>query len=111
MPNLRAGDLATPITIKTPVVTQDADGGKVETYSTLTTVWASVQFNPGGRVDTTSVSGGSRLRRSVRLKIRYFAALTENCLITLNGKDYEINAMDNLYNLNEYLVLDLTSVN
>lgn len=109
MPNLLAGSLATPIVIKQPVVTQDADGGKVETYANLCTVWASVQFNPGGRVDTTA-SGGSRLKRLVRLKVRYFPALTENCLITLNGKDYEINAMDNLYNKNEYWVIDAMGI-
>lgn len=108
--NVRAGDLDTLITFTTPVVTQDSVGGKIETYSTFSTVWAKVQFNPGGRRDTT-ISGGSKVETQATFTIRHLSGLTNNHRILLNGKTYEITRIDDLYNQHQYMIIDTRSIN
>lgn len=102
--------MATLITLTAPVVTQDSVGGKVETYSTFNTVWAKVQFNAGGRRDTTT-GGGSKLESQVTFTIRYLSGLTNNLRILLNGKTYEITRIDDLYNQHQYMIIDTRSIN
>lgn len=108
--NVRAGDLDTLITLTTPTVTQDSVGGKVETYSVFNTVWAKVQFNPGGRRDAT-ISGGSKVEMRATFTIRYLSGLTPNYRILLNGKTYEITRIDDLYNQHQYMIIDTRSIN
>lgn len=108
--NVRAGDLDTLITITTPIVTQDSYGGKIETYSTLTTAWAKVQFNAGGRREAT-ISGGSKLENQIKFTIRYLSSLQPNHRIVLNSKTYEILAIDDLYNRHMYQIVDARSIN
>ncbi len=89
---LDAGRLRDRITIQTKSVTRDAYGAEVVTWTTLATVWASVE-TLSGREYLATISGGIPQVRSERLSrvvIRYRPDVRETMQISYGTRTLRI---------------------
>ena len=85
---LKAGDLNRKVIIKSPSSTQDSYGGTPVTYTELATVWASVDYNPGGSEQYTADKEVSVSR--VKIKIRHRTDITPRMIIEYDSKVFDI---------------------
>jgi len=65
---MKAGDLRHRVIIQVNTPTRDPNGGKVASWATSTTVWASVQTLTGGKLETARQIDGEA---SVQVPMRY----------------------------------------
>jgi SPP1 family predicted phage head-tail adaptor len=84
---MMAGKLDRRIVIKTPTVTQDSHGGKVTTWTTLATVYASVTHLKGRE---HLVGGQFTPEAEVKFRLRYRSDFDESAQITHDGVAYDI---------------------
>lgn len=89
---MRAGLLRQRVVIQRETVTKDALGGDVQTWSTLTTVWAEVRPLSGreaieaGRISSTA---------NVWITVRYRDDITPLMRVIWRGRTFEINQIEN----------------
>jgi SPP1 family predicted phage head-tail adaptor len=81
------GELRYKITIQSLVVTKDAFGAAVETYSDLVTLRANVKLLSGNK----DVENDEIFSPQTRQFITYFRSeITETCRVVYSGKSYRI---------------------
>lgn len=79
----RIGDMKYRVAISRPTRADDGVGGGVESFTTLTTVWAAVEIRRA-----YSVAEGSRapFRTEYVIRTRYMDGIQEGDTATVNGK-------------------------
>jgi len=87
------GRMRNRIVLQTLGGSTDAGGGQSTSYSTATTVWASVENLSG-----TEGLFGDQVRGTATYKfiIRYYSSLTESYRISYNSKTFNINYVKNI---------------
>lgn len=87
------GQMRNRIVLQTLGGSTDAGGGQATSYSTATTVWASVENLSGAEG-----MFGDQLRGTANYKfiIRYYSALTEKHRISYNSKTFNITYVKNI---------------
>lgn len=84
---MKAGELRHRVTIQQKAVSQDAIGGQVETWSTVTTVWAAVEPLAG-----RDYMEGKRLvaEVSTRVRMRYRAGVVPEMRVVYGTHTYDV---------------------
>ncbi len=104
---LRSGELHARLTLSSPYYTSPPD--EIAGYTTLATVWASVEFSEGDE----SLAGDREVSlQKAKVKIRFREDVTTLMRATLNGVVYDIRKVtgEGLQNLREYLTLIIREV-
>jgi len=99
---MRIGNLRNYITIQTPTETTDANLEIILTWATFANVWAEITPLVG-REYYASKTVNAEISGKVR--IRYLAGVTSEMRIIDGTKTYQIEAVINIDNRNEELVL------
>lgn len=87
MTGLAAGSLNRRITLQAPVVTRDAYGGAVTTWSDVATVWAAVIPMRGRELFAAQQVVALA---EIKIRMRYRAGVDEAMRIVFDGKHYGI---------------------
>jgi SPP1 family predicted phage head-tail adaptor len=105
---MEIGNLRQRITIRAKTRTPDDSGGHSEAWSDLATVWAKVE-NAAGALGTGSRSLFERMGLQTiythRMTIRYRTGIEDYQRVLYDGKEYEIHAIENIGERDEYLRL------
>jgi len=108
MVSSRSGNRRHRVELQSPTTSRNAIGEAIETFSTYTTVWASVLAygNAGEETEASAPRG----RQSYRINIRYNSAVDLTHQVIFDSRTFEINAIDNHLELNKELTLDCTEL-
>lgn len=89
---VRAGKLRHVVELRTITQTPDGSGGRPGAYSTLATVWASIE-----RVTETEELNAGMLQNVIthRIRFRYYPGLTVSDQIRFGSREFEIVSLDN----------------
>ncbi len=104
----RSGNRRHRVELQQPTTTRDEIGGVIESFSTYTTVWASVLAygNAGEDMEASSPRGNQRFR----INIRYNSDVALTHQVVFDSRTFEINAIDNFRELNKELTLNCTEL-
>lgn len=91
MPNKseRIGKLRERITLQVVTETQSSSGHAAQSWATLATVWAAIDYRASGS-DEREMAGRKVAEQMVRFTIRYRADVTEKTRISYNSQVYDI---------------------
>jgi len=105
---MRAGEKRHRITIKKPTESQSGTGEVTTSWSTLGTVWASVQPISGRE----AIQADQAIAEStIRIRMRYVHGLDTDCRIIHKGRTLEISRAININETNsEYELLCFEAV-
>lgn len=99
---MQAGRLRHRIQIKTPVEARNSYGERIVTWSTLATVWASVEPLRGREfLDAEQVQA----EISHRVRMRYYPGILPNYRVVFGGRVLEIQAVINVNERNREMQL------
>jgi SPP1 family predicted phage head-tail adaptor len=99
-----AGELDRRITIQALTQTKDSEGGMVDNWADVTTVWAKVRNLSGNERRLTS-EGGRVAEARTEFTIRYRSGLNERMRIKYGDKVYNIRHLNNFNEAREYIVI------
>lgn len=99
-----AGMLNRRILIQSLTHGKDAEGGMVDTWVDVTTVWAKVANLSGAERNATS-HGGKAPGARTEFTIRYTPGITAQHRVVYATKQYNIRHVNNFAEANEFLVL------
>lgn len=102
------GELRTPITLESLVLTEDAGGAQRKTYSSQGTVWAK-WVNAHGQESIQD--GAMQALRRATVTIRYRSDVAAGWAVTKAGERFEIIAPpDDIRDRHEYLELQVQQI-
>jgi SPP1 family predicted phage head-tail adaptor len=99
-----AGELDRRITIQALTQTKDSEGGMVDDWADVSTVWAKVR-NLSGNERRLTAEGGQAAEARTEFTIRYRSGLNERMRISYGGKKYNIRHINNYAEAREFLVI------
>ena len=102
LPNI--GDLNRRVTLESLVQTKDAEGGMVDSWSAVATVWAKVA-NLSGNERRASSHGGQVAEARTEFTIRYRAGLNAKMRVSYAGKIYNIRHINDFAEEHRFVVL------
>ena len=97
---INPGQLRTAVTLKKRVVTSDAGGFSLQTWSKIADVWAKWTNVHGSEVWTADMAGA---KMPATVLIRYRSDIDTTCAVEKGTQLYEIVSIDNIQERNEYL--------
>lgn len=100
------GSLDTLVTIQTCVVSSGSQGQKTKSYQNHSQVWASVERNTSEQIDNSNLEADTM----VTLTIHKIDALTSRWRVIIEGKTYEISAIDPISRSSRFQILTLHSI-
>lgn len=100
-----SGMMRTPITMQRATKASDGAGGYTETWATIigSPSRAHVEQRSGNEV---FASDRVEATRQVRVVVRYFSGLREGDRVVIDGKAYNIRAINNVEFRNRWLEID-----
>jgi SPP1 family predicted phage head-tail adaptor len=104
----RIGKLNTLVILETYTETTNTFGERVESWTTLATVWANVDAKLSA-TDEVAESGQETVRQRVDFTIRNRSGITERARVNAGNKYYDIESMFES-NDNQYLTLQTRRV-
>ena len=87
---MRAGRLRHRVTLQRKVVTRDAYGGEVITWTDVATVWAAVEPLRGRELEAAAQAGAEL---SARIVMRYRSDVVPEWRVAWDGHVYDIEAV------------------
>jgi len=105
----KIGRLNRRIVIQEASVTRDDYGGESLSWSTLATVWASVEYTGSGSSEDIEADRITALRVTI-FTIRYRGDLTEKMRISYNSDIYEVKNILPDESEKQYMVLECEKV-
>jgi len=102
------GELRTPITLQEPTITKDTGGAQRASWTAGTPVYAKWENLHGTEVWAAAQAGEAVSAATVR--IRYRSDVSARTSILKKNVRYEIVAIDNIQEHNEYLELSVQRV-
>ena len=108
---LRAGKLRHKVSLQSATVAKDSYGGESLSYSTYSTVWASiVQANEQGASENDD---GNRTHSAsvFDITIRYNSSITTGHYVLFGSRRFDINQINNMDANNVYQVLRCSETN
>ena len=101
---MESGKLNKRIVLESLTQSKDAEGGMVDSWTTLTTVWAAVA-NLSGNERRATAHGGEVAEARTEFTIRYRSGLNEKMRVSYAGKKFNIRHIKDYADRHEYLVL------
>lgn len=95
------GELKTPIKLKRPNTQQSAGGFQTPAPIVFAETMAKWVDDYGQSLVAAEASGAVR---PATVTFRYVAGVDETTLIELDGEDYQVNSVENVRKLNQWLV-------
>ncbi len=93
------------VTISTPALTADGDGGVATSWTALSTVFAGIlAMSQAERQGANTVSAAS----THVVTIRYLAGVTTKCKVVFGSRTFGIDGIENIGEQNAYLRLSCT---
>lgn len=90
---MQAGKLDRRVIIQQTTQSADASGERVDSWSTLATVWAGITYNPGDeKIEGQQITASQK----IVWEIRYRSDVTENMRISWNSKYYYITSIEEI---------------
>jgi len=99
---MQAGKLNKRVQLQEPAETQNSTGEEIQSYSTYTTVWASIEPLQGRELEHAQQISAEV---SHRVKIRYNANVAAKDRVIYGSRTLEIEAVLNPEERNEELIL------
>lgn len=104
MSSLQAGQLNRRITLESLVQTKDSEGGMVDSWSAVATVWAKVDNLSGNDRRATS-HGGQVAEARTEFTIRHRSDLNAKMRVNYSGKKYNIRHLNDFAEAHRFVVL------
>lgn len=104
---MKSEELKQRITLEVFTTVVNENGFEVETWVELKTLWAAVT-NLHGR--EYFAAAAVKAENTVKFTIRYTYGLDESMRILFKGKQYNINAIDNIRYANKYIEIKAMEV-
>jgi len=105
---MRIGQRRHRVELQQPTRTRDSMGGFTDSYSMYTTVWADILgYGKAGEETESSAQTG---KQRVRINIRYNSDIELTHQVVFDSRVFEINAIDNIRQLNKELLLSCTEI-
>lgn len=101
---MNIGKLNRLVTIQSLTQTKDSSGGMLDSWSTVSDVWAQVS-NLSGNEKKLTAYGGQVGEARTEFVIRYLAGITHKNRISYNGSYYNIKHVNNWNERNEILII------
>lgn len=102
---MSAGDLNQRITFQQLTQTKDSEGGMVDSWADLKTVWANRNNLTGDAKSATGNAGGEVREAKTVFTVRYHAALENDQLRILHkGRVFQVRHCNNYLQSNEWLI-------
>lgn len=99
-----SGDLDRRITLESLSQTKDAEGGMVDSWPAVATVWAKVAHLSGNERRATS-HGGQAAEARTEFTIRYRSGLNAKMRVSYSGKIYNIRHLNDFAEEHRFVVL------
>ena len=99
---MQAGRLRHRLVVQHEEESQDTYGGVTRTWTTLDTVWGSVEPLSGKELIEAQQLDATLTHR---IRIRYLANVTETCRITFDSRTFEIQTVRNFSERNREMEL------
>ena len=102
-----AGKLRHRIVIQSPTETVNSYGEREQSWSTFATVWGSIEPLKGSEFIAAQQTNAEL---SVRMRIRYLAAIKPKYRVSWNDRTFEINSIANIEERNREIELMCTEM-